>query len=329
MKQDYWTYNKPLSMAGLGGGATSLSNAGAALFSYDDAAYSNFFNNGGNDNPIDISNSSYHQVTSYASGYRNHEGLSSFYDHDQGKVFSGGNQQGYSGTGYNNLLSMPWPQAGNTYVGYPEFYQVQNSTTLLSSAVTTGTGRGLTVGYLQDDTAVFVRTMSSGVNRLHFHYYPSGTYIGYLTMFEAASYGSNDPKNIGAQQDICFDGTRILFIDENNSGYVFGYDMPANAAAINSSSTIYTSRRWTSSYSGHMIYGMVWTGDGIIYNHYGNGSAKYDRLSGTGYSGTHTYVRNYEHYNNRTDNFGVAMDYKNRRLILGGWSASEMRLYGE
>ena len=32
MKQDYWTYNKPLSMTGLGGGATSLSNAGAAGF---------------------------------------------------------------------------------------------------------------------------------------------------------------------------------------------------------------------------------------------------------------------------------------------------------
>tara|TARA_B100000424_G_scaffold146403_1_gene111533 strand:+ start:745 stop:1911 length:1167 start_codon:yes stop_codon:yes gene_type:complete len=32
MKQDYWTYNKPLSMTGLGGGATSLSNTGAAGF---------------------------------------------------------------------------------------------------------------------------------------------------------------------------------------------------------------------------------------------------------------------------------------------------------
>lgn len=294
-------------------------------FTYDDAAYSNFFNNGGNDNPIDISNSSYHQVTSYASGYRNHEGLSPFYDHDQGKVFSGGNQ-----TGYNSLLSMPWPQAGNTYIGYPEFYQVQNSTTTLSTALNSlGTGRGFTVAYLQDNTAVFVRTMTSGVDRLHFHYYPSGTYIGYLTMHEASSYGSNDPSNLGNQTDICFDGTHILLLDGNNGGYVFGYDMPANAAAINSSSTIYTSRRWTSSFSGHMIFGMVWTGDGIIYNYYGNGSAYYDRLSGTGYSGTHTYVRNYEHYNNRTDNFGVAMDYKNRRLILGGWSASEMRLYGE
>ncbi len=29
MKQDYWTYNKPLSMTGLGGGAASLSVAGA------------------------------------------------------------------------------------------------------------------------------------------------------------------------------------------------------------------------------------------------------------------------------------------------------------
>ena len=326
MKQDYWTYNKPLSMTGFGGGATSLSNAGASLFSYDDAAYSNFFNNGGNDTPINISNSSYHQVTSFASGYRNHGGLSPFYDHDQGKVFSGANQ--YSS--YNDLLSMPWPEAGNTYIGYPSFYQVQSSVTVLSTALSSfGTGRGCTVAYLQDDTAVFVRTMTQNVNYLHFHYYPSGTYIGYLKMHEASSSGQNDPSNLGNQNDICFDGTHILLLDSNNSGYVFGYDMPANVAAINSSSTIYTSRRWTSSYGGHMIFGMVWTGDGIIYNHYGNGSAKYDRLSGTGYSGTHTYVRNYEHYNNRTDNFGVAMDYKNKILILGGWSNTEMRLYSE
>ena len=33
MKQDFWTYNKPLSMAGLGGGATSLSNAGSGPYS--------------------------------------------------------------------------------------------------------------------------------------------------------------------------------------------------------------------------------------------------------------------------------------------------------
>ena len=306
-----------------------LFGTSGSLFSYDDAAYSNFFNNGGNDNPIDISNSSYHQVTTFASGYSGHGGLSPFYDHDQGKVFSGASS---NTSNYGDLVSFVWPEAGNTYIGYPEFYQVQTTPTVMSTAMQTyGTARGFTVAYLQDDTAVFVRTTTSGVNRLHFHYYPSGTYIGYLTMFEASSYGSNDPKNFGNQTDICFDGTHILLLDSNNSGYVFGYDMPANAAAINSSNTtkITTSRRWTSSFGGHMIFGMVWTGDGIIYNHYGNGSAKYDRLSGTGYSGTHTYVRNYEHYNNRTDNFGVTMDYKNRRLILGGWSNTEMRLYGE
>jgi len=37
MKQDYWTYNKPLSMTGLGGGATSLSVAGGGIVNpFDD-----------------------------------------------------------------------------------------------------------------------------------------------------------------------------------------------------------------------------------------------------------------------------------------------------
>jgi|TARA_Y100000052_G_scaffold25665_1_gene29456 hypothetical protein len=326
MKQDYWTYNKPLSMAGLGGGATSLSNAGGSPFTYDDAAYDNFFTK--SKSAINISNSSYDDVTSYASGYNSPSGISPFYDHDQGKIFIHLNGFGTSDV----LQAYTWPEAGNTYSGSASFYQVQgHSTTSLSTSPSTGSSRGLTIGYLQDDTAVFVRTMSSGVNRLHFHYYPSGTYIGYLTMFEAASYGSNDPKNIGAEQEICFDGTHILFMDENNSGYIFGYDMPANAAAINSSNTnkITTSRRWTSNFAGGMIYGMVWTGDGVIYNDYGTGYAYYERLSGTGYSGTHTSVRSYQFYGGTSSNFGVGMDYKNRKIILGGYQEAEMRVYGE
>tara|TARA_A100001035_G_scaffold279498_1_gene281124 strand:+ start:1854 stop:2819 length:966 start_codon:yes stop_codon:yes gene_type:complete len=37
MKQDFWTYNKPLSMTGFGGGATSLSNAGEGITVGQDA----------------------------------------------------------------------------------------------------------------------------------------------------------------------------------------------------------------------------------------------------------------------------------------------------
>lgn len=37
MKQDFWTYQKPLSMTGLGGGATSLSNAGVGISVGQDA----------------------------------------------------------------------------------------------------------------------------------------------------------------------------------------------------------------------------------------------------------------------------------------------------
>ena len=44
MKQDFWTYQKPLSMTGFGGGAASLSNAGGvSLPTYNDVAYDNFF----------------------------------------------------------------------------------------------------------------------------------------------------------------------------------------------------------------------------------------------------------------------------------------------
>ena len=83
MKQDYWTYNKPLSMTGFGGGATSLSNAGGALFSYDDAAYDNFFTKG--KAPIDIVNTS----SDYYDGNSTdvHDGLGVFFDTGQQKIY--------------------------------------------------------------------------------------------------------------------------------------------------------------------------------------------------------------------------------------------------
>ena len=71
---------------------------------------------------------------------------------------------------------------------------------------------------------------------------------------------------------------------------------------------------------------MAWTGDGIIHNYGGQGYAVYDRLSGSGYSGTHTFVRNYNGLSGY--NYGLAIDYKNRKLVLGGYNET-YHVYGE
>ena len=77
MKQDFWTYNKPLSMTGLGGGATSLSNAGATRF---DEAY-DFFITGGSS--LDFDNSSYSEST----GSNVQDSTDFFIDHSQQRVW--------------------------------------------------------------------------------------------------------------------------------------------------------------------------------------------------------------------------------------------------
>ena len=46
MKQDYWTYNIPLSMAGLGGGATSLLNAGGSALLPSFTAAEHYYDEG-------------------------------------------------------------------------------------------------------------------------------------------------------------------------------------------------------------------------------------------------------------------------------------------
>ena len=106
MKQDYWTYNKPLSMTGLGGGATSLSNAGGALFSFVDDEYDNFFTGG--KAPINISNSSYDQF--YGSNNAvggTHEGLGVFFDTSRSRIYAAYLTSTYYGSVSYTHLTLP------------------------------------------------------------------------------------------------------------------------------------------------------------------------------------------------------------------------------
>ena len=300
--------------------------AATSPFSFNDAAYSNFFTSGAS--PLDFDNSSVDTVSSFASGFGTNGGYSTFYDHSQSKQYDG-----YTSAGSDGIYAYDWSQGGNNYNNSADFYQVNLSNyTKLNSFPSGHYSRGVTVAYLGDGTAVFVVSFYASSYRFYFYQYPSGTLIGYLNQFSASSTGQNDP-DVAGENDIVFSGTHILYLDPYyNPGYIFGYDLPANTSAINSSSTISTSARWTiSSTSAFYSYGMAYTGDGVIYNKAGSTIATYDRLSGngqvSGYSGTHTFVRNFN--GTSGNNYGVGIDYKNRKLILGGVSNNTYHVYGE
>ena len=317
MKQDFWTYNKPLSMAGLGGGATSLSVAGGAV-GYD-VEYSGFFTS--NANPINVSNSSYDSYSpSSSTAPPYHAGLSCFYDHASSRLYKS----------YNYPSRMAWNNGGSAYSGSASFYETNSSASVLSgwssSGIAMNEGRGLTIAYLPDETAVLIcgQMNSTPAKKVHFFNHPSGSYIGYL--FPAQSLDSN------GQFDIVYSGTHIL-IKERGSRYLYGYNVPANTSAINNSSTMSAVLKWDlgSSFiytTGHN-YGMAWGGGNRIYFGNDNGASQY-LLTNNGLNGTASLVAN---YTGSGSYVSCQIDYKNRKLIIGGYGSGSFGgpfvVYGE
>ena len=52
----------------------------------------------------------------------------------------------------------------------------------------------------------------------------------------------------------------------------------------------------------------------------------YVQITDNGFNGTSNEVRIYDLYNN---NYSVAIDYKNRKLVIGGYSNNRYQVYGE
>ena len=334
MKQDFWTYNKPLSMTGLGGGATSLSNAGGSLFSYNDAAYDNFFTKG--KPSINISNSSYDlynfsgNADSNSGGYTS---LQTIIDHNTDKFYSG----------YNSAIQAPssysFTYSGGTYASSglstpASFYRVGGTSTALSgyaASPISGETRGITIAYLGDDTPVFVFSCYNN-SRIYFFNYPNGTYIGYLTVATGGTYDASPSNNMSM---IAFDGTALLVFFHDfvqTTSYVYRYAVPSNTSAINSG-TLSTAGRWQIT-NISASFGMNWGGDNRIYIGTMNGASQYQLSNlGTGYtasmSGTSTLVATYSISTGAGTNYSLAMDYKNRKLVIGGYSNNVYNVFGE
>tara|TARA_S200000501_G_scaffold172956_1_gene162929 strand:+ start:684 stop:1697 length:1014 start_codon:yes stop_codon:yes gene_type:complete len=337
MKQDYWTYNKPLSMTGFGGGVASLpAVSGGGL---DDSAYSGFFTSGAS--PINVSSSSRDDFSGgYGSNTGTHDFSDAFFDHANQKIWgdSGFNQgEGYYG----------WNNGGSTYSGNANFYTVNTSKSSLGSGGGSRMG-GCTVAYLGDNTPVLVLgDISGSYIRFYFWNYPTtasvaNTYIGYLNV----TTGTTNQPNYISCSGLCYSGTHLIMGTQTGNypsntldRYLWGYDLPADTTAINSSSTISAVLRWTTPHA--LQNGLVWGGGNRVYltsydsglgGSYGNGQyggVTQIILTDNGFSGTHSVVGSVGQYNQSGSTFGLGMDYKNRKLILGGHNIGTYGVYGE
>jgi len=309
MKQDYWTYNKPLSMTGFGGGATSLSNAGGALFSFVDDEYDNFFTGG--KAPINISNSSYDQF--YGSNNAvggTHEGLGVFFDTSRGRIYAAYPTSTYYG----------WNNSSGTYAGNANYYALSSTRTNMAGTYGYYLGRDMTVAYLGDDTQVFVQSNNNGNNTLQF-FNSAGYHMGGLTL---TTGGTNQP--ISQDHSIAFSGTHLL-LGVSSHNYIYAYDLPANSSTINTSNSnsITPVMKYYHSNFNSITYGMAWGGGNRVYICTSSGATQY-LLTDNGFSGTATSVASYT-WNG--GNYSLGMDYKNRKLVLGGYSIVRYYVFGE
>tara|TARA_B100000212_G_scaffold292296_1_gene234259 strand:- start:494 stop:1396 length:903 start_codon:yes stop_codon:yes gene_type:complete len=293
--------------------------AAAASQGLDDSAYSGFFTTGAS--PISIVNTSVDFFQGYSGNTHNGKGV--FYDHSEGKIFAS----------WNTVSSYAWSNGGSTYSGNANLYQPSGSQTNLAGHSSSGigsTGSDITVAYLGDNTPVFVAVSASNA-RFYYFNYPSGTYIGYQDFTTGTT---NNPNSVDTR-GVCYSGTHILTFNASDFA-IFGYDLPANTASI-SSNTISTTRKWSSGNNAVNGYGLVWIGNGVIQgysnsyypiSHFG---ATEMVLSGSGYTGTHS--QNAWYYitssGSGVANYSIGMDYKNRKLILGGYDNDRHAVYGE
>jgi len=286
----------------------------------DDSAYSGFFTSGAS--PISIVNTS----ADFFAGNSNttHNGKGVFYDHSEGKIYAS----------WNTASSYAWSNGGSTYSGNANLYQPSGSQTDLAGHTSSGigsTGSDITVAYLGDNTPVFVAVSASNA-RFYYFNYPSGTYIGYQDFTTGTS---NNPTNANTR-GVCYSGTHLITL--NNSDFaLYGYDIPASTASI-SSNTISTTRKWSSGNHASNSNGLVWTGNGVIqgytntYSAISHWAATNIVLSGSGYTGSHTQTAFYYITSSNATgvpNYSIGMDYKNRKLIIGGYDNDRYAVYGE
>lgn len=292
------TAGRPRQKAAAGGGGAG---SGAPIY---DHAYDGFFSQ--NKAPLDFSNGSY---DNYNHATLTHDTLDTFIDHNSSRLYGA----------YNTAHYQAWANAGLTYSGNADFYTVGTRTNFAGHGASYmgNTGRGLTIAYLGDQTPVIVISRNSN-RRMDFYSYPGTAWLGYMTV----PSGTNYPTSSNDMSGIAFDGTDLLMMNRAQS-FMWAFSLPANTSGISGNLT--SVKRWSMPYK--LQYGLAWTGDGVIMGKGGQAShVSYVRTTDNGFNGTGTEVRLYAMPSN---NYSLAIDYKNRKLLVGGYSNDRYRVFTE
>lgn len=250
-----------------------------SAFSFDDSAYGGFFTSGSYLTNMVRDTNKYAGTNAGTSKAANPVYLNAFYDYKFNRIWLStlvinGN---YSAGWVNKTFSTTAPRVNNSNVFSP-YYELgathgasvtynaltDNSSSGLDYFVQNTSYASLTIAYLQDDTPVLVFCSANTSGKIHFWTHTSTpSYIGYMTTAEPLSSGNS---NINMTY-VTFSGTQLLTVSGQATGYVYGFDLPANTSAINGG-TLVAQSRWVlnNNFSTtHFNYGIAFTGTGLMY----------------------------------------------------------------
>ena len=313
-------------LATFGGGSARGFNPGGNAFAsgYFGVGYSGF----NNSNPILAVTTNAGTPTAVTPGSNVWESLDTHLDYDAGTVWGS----------YNTVSQYTMTQTG-TYTD-DTFYKINGAAPIksnLSGAAASSVaalGRGQTVAYLSDAsrTPVLVAglngtsTGTAAGNGLAFFNYSTGAFLGRMTF---------DPGVTPAVEDIsglAWDGDHLLAVSRTTytvagqpNAKLFRIVMPSSVVNGGSLTTNVFS---TTNLPILINYGMAWYGAGVYMTGRTTGISQISidfqnntsaLVGAEGKFGFPTAVVAY----------GATLDYKNRRLVLGGYATSNIRSFGE
>ena len=328
-------------LGSLGGGSVrgfgrGIGGAGIGV-GYFGPQYSGFDNN----SPIiALTSSTGTPATGVTAASNRWDSLDTFFDFSGNKILGAYDTVSF----YSNF---PYNNNNGTWSGSDTYYTIdvgtrQDFSGFNTSAIAAG-GRGITIAYLSDASRTPVVVVggsgqSQDVNTdnggLFFFDYASGAFLGRLT-FEHSTGSSN--RVISDLSGVSWDGEKLLVVARGavdtptygaEGSMLYRFTLPSsipNSGSINIDQEIPLPHK--------LNYGMSWYGSGI-----------YMSSDKTDFKGVSQIELNFANSSSTligtagkfdtTPNpeeaiFSATIDYKNRRLVLGGYNLTEIRSFGE
>jgi hypothetical protein len=328
-------------LGSLGGGSVRGFGRGVGGAGIGPGYFGSQYTGFSNDSPIlALTSSTGTEATGVTAANNRWDSLDTFFDFSGSKILGAYNTVSY----YSNF---PYNNNNGFWSGSDTYYTIAANTRgdisgYSASNIAAG-GRGITIAYLSDASRTPVVVVGGSGNShdsgnsaggLFFFNYSTGSFLGRL-MFEHSTGFSN--REISDLSGLAWDGEKLLVVGRgavNTPTYGAGgsmlYRFTLPASITNSNASISIDQEVPLPHQ--LNYGLSWYGEGI----YMSADTPYKGVSQIELnfsSSTSTLIGTAGKFKTTAvpdeATFSATVDYRNRRLVLGGYNLTEIRSFGE